>query len=220
MKFTFSLFLFAWTICSCSTQRENTYEENLAICTKKLGHYPKGIDSSSIEGAEARYQFKEQIRECMKGSMGPALTVRTYGGDSVNTLPTQGKAMILFFWLVFPDGSAEAEKADLAIFSAMNALCQKHSQSVDFIGFPFNDSSTTRRYLQAHPLIFPQVYDKKITSNKHIALTQDGTACVIFINTQGRVVKIRSGSPTSEKQIIESYSPIIQACIDNKLYSD
>ncbi|WP_170934830.1 TlpA family protein disulfide reductase [Hymenobacter gelipurpurascens] len=156
----------------------------------------------------------------MKGSIGPNFKVQTYTGDSIITAPMQNKAVVLFFWLAtLDDAPAVFKKSDLASFAAMNALCRKYNQSVNFIGFPFNDSSTVRRHLQAHPLNFPQVYDDKITSDKHIELTQNGTPCVIFVNTQGRVVKISSGNPTSASLIIETYSPIIQACIDNKPYS-
>ncbi|MGY2131086.1 peroxiredoxin family protein [Hymenobacter sp. HD11105] len=221
MRFTLLLFLLFCTLCSCSTHRENTYEENLAICTKKLSHFPEGIDTLGIEGRNAELQFEEQIRECMKGSIGPAFVVKTYRGDSVSTSPRQGKAVVLFFWsATLDDAPAYSKKSDLAVFAAMNGLHRKYSQNVDFLGFPFNDSATTRRHLQAHPLNFPQADDSKLSSNKHITLTQNTTPYVIFINTQGRVIKIMSGGLATEKRITEVYSPIIKACIENKPYSE
>lgn len=221
MRFILLLFVFFCTLCSCSTQRENTYEENLAICTKKLSHFPEGIDTTDLESRNVKLQFEEQIRECMKGSVGPAFMVKTYRGDSVSTAPMQGKAMVLFFWsATLDDAPAYSKKSDLASFAAMNALCQKYSQRVYFLGFPFNDSATTRRHLQAHPLNFPQADDNKLSSDKYLTLTQNTDPYVIFINTQGRVVKIISGALTTEKRTIQVYSPIIKACIENKLYSE
>ncbi|MBC6606065.1 redoxin domain-containing protein [Hymenobacter sp. BT188] len=157
----------------------------------------------------------------MKGSVGPAFMVKTYRGDSVSTAPMQGKAMVLFFWsATLDDAPAYSKKSDLASFAAMNALYRKYSQSVDFLGFPFDESATIRRHLQAHPLSFPQADDNKLSGNKHMALTQNTTPYVIFINTQGRVVKIMSGGLTTEKRTIQVYSPIIKACIENSPYSE
>jgi len=217
MRFTLSLFLFFYGFCSCSPKRENTYEQNLAACTKRLGHFPKGIDSTSTIGANAKAQFQEQIRDCMQGSTGPKLMVKTYTGDSVSTVPTQGKAMVLFFWLALPDDAPiEFKKSDKSLFTAMNMLHRKYTHSVEFLGFPFNDIATAKQYLQAHPLDFPQVQDKKISSDKHILLSQNSNPYLIFINSKGKVVKIITGSLSTEKRAIEVYSPIIQACIKNK----
>jgi hypothetical protein len=221
MRIIISAYLLFSVLCSCSTQRENTYEENIAICTKKLAHFPKGIDTTSLEGANTEAQFKEQIRECMKGSLGPSLTVKTYRGDSVSTAPMQGKAVVLFFWSATLDKDpAYIKKSDLASFAAMNALYLKYSQRVNFLGFPLNDSTTIRRHLQEHSLYFPQVYDEKISGDNYLLLTQNAGSYIIFINTQGRVVKIISGSLSTEEEAIQMYSPIIQACIENTPYSD
>jgi hypothetical protein len=221
MKLTLLLFLYLQITSSCSTRRENTYEENLAICTKKLGHFPKGADSTGLAGAQAESNFKQQIRECMKGSFGPDHMVKTYRGDSVSTAPTQGKAMVLFFWTV-PDSSApvELKKSNLASLAGINSLCRKYHGSVDFLGFPFNDSLTTTHYLQKYPLDFPQVNDKKLDNNRQLLLTQNILPYVIFISTQGRVIKMNHGGFTTETKTVERYSPIIQACIDNKSYNE
>ncbi|MCA8833399.1 TlpA family protein disulfide reductase [Hymenobacter pini] len=220
MRLTLSLLAVFYTLCSCSNPSEITYEEQLSICTKNHKSPTSKINKTNLEAATQEFQLEQQIRECMKGAHGPAFKLKTYKGDSINTVPTQGKAVVLFFWsATLADAPDYAKKSDSATFAAMNTLCQKYDKKVDFIGFPFNDSITVKRYLQEHPLYFPQVYDRKISSDKYILLTQNTTNYTIFINTQGRVVKIVSGSFATESRATQVISTIIQACTENKPYN-
>lgn len=214
MRFTCLLLLSLCASCSTYTKRKSTYEENLSVCTKKAGHVPKGADTTSLKVAEARDIFEEQIRDCLVGSVGPVLKVKTNQGDSISTTPAKGKAMVLFFWWVTPGGPIEFDKADAELFAAMKDLYQQFHHQVAFIGFPFNDSLTSTKYLQKHPLNFPQVLGKDIAA-KESFFTQNTYPYTMFINTQGRIVKLRAGSYTKRALIMEEYSTLIQACLNN-----
>lgn len=150
----------------------------------------------------------------MKGSPGPIFTVMTNRGDSINTKATNGKAMILYFWATTKFAPPEFARSDAEDVEALNTLYHTFSEQANFIGFPFNDSSTVRQYLSEHPLDFPQAVGGA-TADKERYLTQSTTPLVLFINSKGRVVDIHSGSLRKKKLIIETYTPIIQACLSN-----
>jgi hypothetical protein len=210
----FSCLLLLSLCASCSTKPKGTYEENLAVCTKEVSRVPKGADTTNLKVAEAQNISEEQIRDCLIGSVGPVFKVKANQGDSISSTPAKGKAMVLFFWWVTPGGPTEFEEADAELFAAMKDLYQQFHHQVDFIGFPFNDSLTSTNYLQQHPLDFPQVLGKDIAA-KESFLTQNTYPYTMFINTQGRIVKLRAGSYTKRGLIMEEYSTLIQACLNN-----
>ncbi|MBF9219649.1 TlpA family protein disulfide reductase [Hymenobacter ruricola] len=148
----------------------------------------------------------------MKGSLGPEFTVMTNRGDSMSTKPNQGKAMILYFWATTKFAPPEFARSDAEDMAALNALYHKFSNRADFIGLPFNDSVTVKEYLKEHPLDFPQAMGGA-TADKELYITQYTTPLVIFINSKGRVVNIRSGSLRKRDLIIKKYTPIVQACL-------
>jgi len=124
--------------------------------------------------------------------------------------------MVLYFWYVTKP-NPPFEQTDIEDMEAINRLYHTFSEHVDFIGFPFNEFFTSKPYLSEHHLDFPQAQGKA-AAEKGFRLTQGTNPFIIFINTQGKVVKIFSGSYGRKIKIIDKYSPIIQACINNTAY--
>jgi peroxiredoxin len=150
----------------------------------------------------------------MKGSLGPVFTAMTNRRDSISTKPNSGKAMILYFWSTDKFAPADFVRSDAEDAAAINTLYHKFYKQADFIGFPFNDSSTVNQYMKEHSLDFPQVMDKT-TIGKENYISQYTTPLVIFINSKGRIVDIYPGSLRKKEVIIKKFTPIIQACISN-----
>lgn len=223
MKLSLLAILFCLTLYSCSTEptREYTYEENLASCTKKLTRLPNNIDTTALKVAESEEKNELRIRECMKGSNGPDFMLKTDQDDSISTKPKQGRAMVLFFWFAALDAPAAFAKSDSASFAAMNELYHKYKRKADFIGLPFNEPLIKEKYLREHPLDFPQADTHEgVNDDIYKAVGPSSYPYILFINTNGKVVKVNGGTLTTKSKIIAAYSPIIQACIDNKPYND
>jgi hypothetical protein len=186
------LLLLICILSSCSTRRENTYEENFALCKKRP---PANKDT-------VNYPRRYDDYECMKGSLGPVFTAMTNRGDSMSTKPTHGKAMVLYFWLTTKFDPPEFARSSAEHVAAMNALYHKFFKEVDFIGFPVNNSAEVRKYLKKHPLDFPQAVGGA-TADEESFITQRTTPLVIFINSKGRVVDTRPGSFKKKQLLIK-----------------
>lgn len=195
-------------LSSCIAKKENTYEENFALCTKNRAAI------SEDTNAELKSELKSY--ECMKGSKSPVFMIKTDHGDSIITKPSHGKAMVLYFWYIAKSNPPFGQ-TDIEDMEALNSLYHSFSEHVDFIGFPFNEFFTAKRYACKHQLDFPQAQGEA-TAEKEFKITQGNNPFIIFINTKGQIVKIFAGSYARKNKIIEKYTPIIQACINNNAY--
>ncbi|WP_139255293.1 peroxiredoxin family protein [Hymenobacter psychrophilus] len=149
----------------------------------------------------------------MKGSIGPVFTTMTNRGNSVSTRPERGKAMVLYFWAATdkftPPDFVRSDAEDAA---AISELYNTFHEQADFIGFPFNDSITTNRYLKTHYLPFPQAVGARAFERVE-QITQFKYPFVMFISPNGRVAGISVGSLRRKNLIMKRYIPIMQACL-------